>query len=75
MNSDLLAKSIFYVIAGVGFCTLGVQTVLQAPRNEATLNILVTYLGVVVALLGLLLILLGRNHFHEVANPERVREF
>ena len=75
MNNDLLTKSIVYVIAGIGFCTLGIQIFLRAPRNDATLEMLVMYSGIVVALLGLLLILLGRNHFREVANPERVREF
>lgn len=75
MDSDLLARFIIYMTAGVGFCILGVYIVLRAPRNDATLEMLVTYFGVVVALWGLLMVLLARNHLHEAANPERVQKF
>lgn len=70
MSSDLLVTTTAYLTTGVGFCVLGVQIMLQAPRNEGILEMLVMYFGVLVVALGLLLTVLGWRHFRIIANAE-----
>ena len=70
MSSDLLVTTPAYLIAGIGFCVVGVQIIFQAPRNEPTLEMLVMYFGVLVVLWGLLLTVLRWRNFRRIANAE-----